>query len=106
MKAVRGFSRNLPVLGERKRRASFRRSNGGVPEALNPNLDLATEFLQSYALTEEGLTAMDHAKPIGVPALISLYEKVAPDGPNLRPLEAVVDAGQVMPNILDAVRPF
>lgn len=64
-----------------------------------PNLDLATEFLESYALTEEGLTAMDHAKPIGVPALISLYEKMAPDSPNLRQLKAVVDAGQVMPNI-------
>lgn len=65
----------------------------------SPNLDLATEFLENYALTEEGLTAMDHAKPIGVPALISLYEKMAPDSPNLRQLKVVVDAGQVMPNI-------
>jgi maltose/maltodextrin transport system substrate-binding protein len=42
----------------------------------SPNQDLAKDFLERYALTEEGLTAIYHAKPIGVPALISLYEKM------------------------------
>ena len=65
----------------------------------SPNLDLATEFLENRALTEEGLTAMDHAKPIGLPALVSLYEKMARENPNLRQLKVAVDAGQVMPNI-------
>ncbi|MGA8658314.1 MAG: maltose/maltodextrin ABC transporter substrate-binding protein MalE [Chthoniobacterales bacterium] len=65
----------------------------------SPNQDLATEFLVDCALTEEGLTAMDHAKPIGLPALVSLYEKMARDNPNLRQLKVAVDAGQVMPNI-------
>jgi hypothetical protein len=46
-----------------------------------PNQDLAKEFLERYALSEEGLTAMYHAKPIGLPALISLYEKMAKDNP-------------------------
>ena len=65
----------------------------------SPNQDLIKEFLESYALTEEGLTAMYHAKPTGVPALISIYEKVAKDNPLLRQLKAAVENGQVMPNI-------
>ena len=65
----------------------------------SPNQDLATEFLERYALTEEGLTAIDHAKRIGVPALISLYEKMAKDDPLLRQLKVCVDNGQIMPNI-------
>src|SRR5260370_906536 len=63
------------------------------------NQDLATEFRERYALTEEGLTAIDHAKRIGVPALISLYEKMAKDDPLLRQLKVCVDNGQIMPNI-------
>ena len=65
----------------------------------SPNQDLIKEFLESYALTEEGLTAVYHAKPTGVPALISTYEKVAKDNPLLRQLKAAVENGQVMPNI-------
>jgi maltose/maltodextrin transport system substrate-binding protein len=65
----------------------------------SPNQDLIKEFLESYALTEEGLTAMYHAKPTGVPALISIYEKLAKDNPLLRQLKAAVEYGQVMPNI-------
>jgi maltose/maltodextrin transport system substrate-binding protein len=65
----------------------------------SPNQDLIKEFLERYALTEEGLTAMYHAKPTGVPALISIYEKLAKDNPLLRQLKAAVEYGQVMPNI-------
>src|SRR5215469_15604777 len=65
----------------------------------SPNMDLAQEFLENYLLTEESLIAMDHGKPIGVPALISLYEKMAPDNPNLRQLKVAVDIGQLTPNI-------
>jgi hypothetical protein len=64
----------------------------------SPNQDLAKEFLERYALSEEGLTAMYHAKPIGVPALISLYEKLAKDNPLLRQLKVSCDYGQIMPN--------
>ena len=39
------------------------------------------------------------SKPIGVPALISVYEKMAKDNPLLRQLKTCVDYGQVMPNI-------
>ena len=65
----------------------------------SPNQDLVKEFLERYALTEEGLTAMDQAKPIGVPALISLYEKMIKYHPLLRQLKVSVDYGEVMPNI-------
>ena len=65
----------------------------------SPNQDLAKEFLEHYALTEKGLTAMYHAKPTGVPALISTYDKLAKDNPLLRQLKAAVEYGQVMPNI-------
>jgi len=65
----------------------------------SPNRDLAEEFLENFALTEEGLRAMDHAKPLGVPALISLYDKMAENDALLRQLKLAVDHGQIMPNI-------
>ena len=65
----------------------------------SPNQDLAKEFLERYLLTDDGLTAMNNAKPIGIPAIISVYEKIAKDNPRLRELKAAVDYGQIMPNI-------
>jgi maltose/maltodextrin transport system substrate-binding protein len=65
----------------------------------SPNQDLIKEFLERYALTEEALSVMYQAKPTGVPALISLYEKLAKDNPLLRELKAAVEYGEVMPNI-------
>jgi maltose/maltodextrin transport system substrate-binding protein len=72
----------------------------------SPNQDLAKEFLERYALTEEGLTAMHQAKPIGVPALIALYQKMAKDNPLLRQMKVSVDYGQIMPNIPQMGRYF
>jgi maltose/maltodextrin transport system substrate-binding protein len=65
----------------------------------SPNQDLIKEFLEHYVLTEEALTAMYHAKPTGIPALISTYENLSNDNPLLRQLKAAVEYGQVMPNI-------
>jgi maltose/maltodextrin transport system substrate-binding protein len=65
----------------------------------SPNQDLAKEFLEHFFLTQDGLAAMDHARPIGVPALISLYQMMAKDNPLVRQLKAGVDQGQIMPNI-------
>jgi maltose/maltodextrin transport system substrate-binding protein len=42
---------------------------------------------------------MYRAKPTGVPAVISIYEKLAKDNPLLRQLAAALEDGQVMPNI-------
>jgi maltose/maltodextrin transport system substrate-binding protein len=63
------------------------------------NQDLAKEFLEHYLLTEPGLKAMNHAKPIGVPALIWLYSRIAKDRPLLREMKAAVDYGEIMTNI-------
>ena len=37
----------------------------------SPNQDLIKDFLERYALTEEGVTAMYYAKPTGVPVVNS-----------------------------------
>jgi maltose/maltodextrin transport system substrate-binding protein len=65
----------------------------------SPNQDLIKEFMEHYVLTEEAFAAMYRAKPTGVPALISIYERLAKDNPLLRQLDAAVEDGQVMPNI-------
>ncbi len=65
----------------------------------SPNQDLAKEFIERYLLTDVGLAAMDNAKPIGVPALISFYDKLSENDPHLRQLKASVDIGQIMPNV-------
>jgi len=65
----------------------------------SPNQDLAKEFIERYLLTDTGLAAMDNAKPIGVPALISFYDKLSENDPHLRQLKASVDIGQIMPNV-------
>jgi maltose/maltodextrin transport system substrate-binding protein len=65
----------------------------------SPNQDLAKEFLEHYLLTEDGIAAMDDAKPIGVPALVSMFQKMAQNNSHLRELKASVDYGLVMPNV-------
>jgi maltose/maltodextrin transport system substrate-binding protein len=65
----------------------------------SPNQDLAREFVERYLLTDEGLSAMDHGKPIGLPALNSLREKMIKENPLLQQLQECVDHGEVMPNI-------
>ena len=72
----------------------------------SPNQDLAKYFLERYVLTEEGLTALYRAKPIGIPALSALYEKMAKDNPLLRQLKVSVEYGQIMPNIPQMGRYF
>ena len=65
----------------------------------SPNTSLIPYFIESYLLTDEGLTAMNQAKPIGVPALISLCQRMSKDNPLVRELNASVELGQIMPNI-------
>ena len=65
----------------------------------SPNQDLAREFIERYLLTDEGLIAMNSAKPVGVPALLSVYEKLSENDVHLRQLKTCVDYGEVMPNV-------
>ncbi len=66
---------------------------------ISPNHDLAKEFLENYVITDDGLRLLDQAKPIGLPALISLYEEMSQNNDLLRQMKVCADYGQVMPNI-------
>jgi maltose/maltodextrin transport system substrate-binding protein len=63
------------------------------------NGDLAKQFLEQYLVTDEGLRAMNRIRPIGIPALIELYDKLARNDSRLRQLKAALDYGELMPNI-------
>ena len=63
------------------------------------NQDIATEFIEDYLISEEGLKAMNDAKPIGIPSLISLAEKMDQENPLLKEMKACIEQGEVMPNI-------
>lgn len=65
----------------------------------SPNRDLVKEFLEKYAFTKESLCAADHIKPIGIPALVSLYDELAQNDPLLQEMKRCADDGEVMPNI-------
>jgi maltose/maltodextrin transport system substrate-binding protein len=65
----------------------------------SPNRDLVKEFLEKYALTKESLCALDHVKPIGIPAMISLYDELSQNNPLLGEMKRCADEGEVMPNI-------
>ncbi|MBV9878214.1 MAG: maltose/maltodextrin ABC transporter substrate-binding protein MalE [Verrucomicrobia bacterium] len=65
----------------------------------SPNLDIARQFLENYAITDEGLAEANRLKPLGIPALKSLYEKMSKTDELLRQMRACADYGEVMPNI-------
>jgi maltose/maltodextrin transport system substrate-binding protein len=65
----------------------------------SPNKDLAKQFLEQHLLTDDGLLAMNRMRPVGVPALISAYEKLAQDDLRVRQLKEALDLGQIMPNV-------
>jgi maltose/maltodextrin transport system substrate-binding protein len=75
----------------------------GVQTALvnrsTPNLDLATQFLEKYVCTVEGLKAMDADAPIGVPALKSLCDEMVAKNPLIKVTYENCRNGEVMPNI-------
>jgi maltose/maltodextrin transport system substrate-binding protein len=50
-------------------------------------------------ISQEGLTAMNDAKPIGIPSLMSLAETLDQQNPLLKEMKICVEAGEVMPNI-------
>jgi maltose/maltodextrin transport system substrate-binding protein len=63
------------------------------------NQDIAREFVEEYLVSAKGLTAMDNAKPIGIPALTSLAQQMEQTNPLLKEMRICVDQGEVMPNI-------
>jgi maltose/maltodextrin transport system substrate-binding protein len=65
----------------------------------SPNLDIARQFLENYAITDNGLAEANRLKPIGIPALTSLYETMSKNDELLREMKVCADDGEVMPNI-------
>jgi maltose/maltodextrin transport system substrate-binding protein len=70
----------------------------------SPNRDLAKEFLEKYAFTKDSLCALDHVKPIGIPAMISLYDELSRSNPLLGEMKRCAEEGEVMPNIPQTAR--
>jgi len=63
------------------------------------NQDIAKEFIENFLVSEEGLRAMNDAKPIGIPSLVSLAEEMDRSNPLLRQMKICIEQGEVMPNI-------
>jgi maltose/maltodextrin transport system substrate-binding protein len=65
----------------------------------SPNVDLAQQFLEKYALTLVGLKAMDADAPLGVPALKSLCDEMCAKDHLIKVTYENATNGVVMPNI-------
>lgn len=63
------------------------------------NQDIAKEFIESFLISEEGLKAMNDAKPIGIPSLKSLATQMDQENPLLKEMKICIERGEVMPNI-------
>ena len=66
--------------------------------AASPNKELATEFLENYLLTNEGLADVNKDKPLGAVALKSYQEALAKD-PKIAATMQNSQNGEIMPNI-------
>lgn len=66
--------------------------------AASPNKELATEFLENYLLTNEGLADVNKDKPLGAVALKSYQEQLAKD-PKIAATMENSQNGEIMPNI-------
>ncbi len=64
-----------------------------------PNADIATQFLEKYVATADGLKTIDADVPIGVPALKALSDEMAAKNPLIKTTYENAQNGDVMPNI-------
>jgi maltose/maltodextrin transport system substrate-binding protein len=64
-----------------------------------PNADIATQFLEKYVATADGLKTIDADVPIGVPALKALSDEMAAKNPLIKATYESAQNGDVMPNI-------
>jgi maltose/maltodextrin transport system substrate-binding protein len=65
----------------------------------SPNADLASQFIEKYVATIDGLKTIDADVPIGVPALKSLSDEMAAKDPLIKITYENALNGDVMPNI-------
>jgi maltose/maltodextrin transport system substrate-binding protein len=64
-----------------------------------PNSDIATQFIEKYVATADGLKTIDADVPIGVPALKALSDEMAAKDPLIKATLENANNGDVMPNI-------
>lgn len=72
---------------------------GAMFNQASPNKDLATEFVENYVMSLEGLKTIDADVPLGVPANKAFYEEIAKDNENIKATMASVELGSPMPSI-------
>jgi len=65
----------------------------------SPNADFATQFLEKYVCTVDGLKAIDADAPLGVPAIKSLADEMSAKSPLIKGTYENALNGVVMPNI-------
>ncbi len=65
----------------------------------SPNSDLATQFIEKYVTTAEGLKTIDADVPLGVPALKTLSDQMAAQNSLIKTTYENAKNGEVMPNI-------
>jgi maltose/maltodextrin transport system substrate-binding protein len=65
----------------------------------SPNSDLASQFIEKYVATVDGLKTIDADVPIGVPALKTLSDEMAAKDPLIKITYENAQNGDVMPNI-------
>ncbi|WP_386688947.1 maltose/maltodextrin ABC transporter substrate-binding protein MalE [Lonepinella sp. MS14437] len=87
----------LPTLNGQPSKAFVGVLSAGVNSA-SPNKDLATEFLENYLLTDDGLSAVNKDKPLGAVALKSYQAELAKD-PRIAATMENAQKGEIMPNI-------
>jgi maltose-binding protein MalE len=68
------------------------------------NQDISKEFVENFLISEEGLKAMNDAKPIGIPSLITFAEQLDQANPLLMQMKSCIERGEVMPNIPEMSR--
>ncbi|VEA70468.1 Maltodextrin-binding protein [Serratia rubidaea] len=66
--------------------------------AASPNKELATEFLENYLLTDQGLADVNKDKPLGAVALKSFQQQLAQDEKIAATMQNSQN-GEIMPNI-------
>lgn len=66
--------------------------------AASPNKELATEFLENYLLTDQGLADVNNDKPLGAVALKSFQQQLEQD-PKIAATMQNAQNGEIMPNI-------
>lgn len=87
----------LPKLGGQPAKA-FVGVTGLIINAASPNKELATEFLENYLLTDEGLEAINSDKALGVAALNSFQAKLDKD-PRIATTKENAVNGEPMPSV-------